>query len=822
MSHIAHTWATGDTITAAPLNALEGAAAAAAYVNEIGVAGTPTGDALNAAHVSYLPAPSGDTTGATDTAAIQSALTAAATAGGGRVLARPGVVYQIAIAGNTTVMNPSGSTPSAAYCIQIPSNVTLDMNGSTLQLRNSTEAMLVCNTNMTGTGTRDHDYGLLNAVLDARSLTFTARSMLQLVYSDRITVRNVKITNGVYQGAWIYDVTDSKFDLLDADGFQGQPWTLGNPQSTGTGHNQIYDSWFGTLRCKNVTLLNTGSQPGNPFNLVLTRCIIESIYARNCSADIKIQQPSSDVVIGQVVTDTCGEATALNSGFKIQGDATQPAGTDRPVRIKVGRVISSNQANIGLYMFHTQECSVESYAGYNNVLLHTANSDVYLGGGINDFIGSIVSRNSHGGGVRITNDNGAAGPTGYRINNVKVINPGQNPANAIKSGVRADFASSGSFGRVEAIDDQATHTMDKGVDITVSTATGTVDYFSCSGQTGVAFNGQSGFVQPSAGTSLKNNYTATSDPLVTSDTAAGYGVGSTWVNTTTKIAYECLDATTGAAVWRRLVADVQVLTASGNWIKPAWATMTQVVLIGSGGGGGSGARGATATARVGGGGGGGGAIGERFITTSDLPSTYAVVIGAAGVGGAAVTTDDTAGAAGTAAAASQFGAYLRASGGAGGAAGGLAGTGGTGGAGGAGPVPGGTGGAAATSGGLGSPGVSTSGTGGGGAGGGISTGNTAIGGQAGSPMLTNGGLAGAAGVAPGGAGGDGGSSTSTSSPVPGAGGGGGAANGTGAAGNGGAGGLYGGGGGGGGAALNGNASGAGGNGAGGICVAISR
>jgi len=42
----------------------------------------------------------------------------------------------------------------------------------------------------------------------------------------------------------------------------------------------------------------------------------------------------------------------------------------------------------------------------------------------------------------------------------------------------------------------------------------------------------------------------TTAPLVTDDTAAGYEIGSRWIDTATDKAYECLDATNGAAVWK--------------------------------------------------------------------------------------------------------------------------------------------------------------------------------------------------------------------------------------------------------------------------------
>ena len=61
------------------------------------------------------------------------------------------------------------------------------------------------------------------------------------------------------------------------------------------------------------------------------------------------------------------------------------------------------------------------------------------------------------------------------------------------------------------------------------------------------------------------NYTAITNPVVTSDTNAGYSAGSVWVNTVLDLVFVCLDATAGAAVWGSTAAiigtDVQAWDA---------------------------------------------------------------------------------------------------------------------------------------------------------------------------------------------------------------------------------------------------------------------
>lgn len=145
-----------------------------------------------------------------------------------------------------------------------------------------------------------------------------------------------------------------------------------------------------------------------------------------------------------------------------------------------------------------------------------------------------------------------------------------------------------------------------------------------------------------AGATLKHNLAATAAPTANDDSAAGYSVGSRWVDVSADKEYVCLDVTATAAVWTEttaggshthtlseitdagtaagkntgtaagdvvevqtggklpaldgsqltnlpsggggLYASVQVFTAGGTWTKPAGITKVKVFVTGGGGG----------------------------------------------------------------------------------------------------------------------------------------------------------------------------------------------------------------------------------------------
>lgn len=78
--------------------------------------------------------------------------------------------------------------------------------------------------------------------------------------------------------------------------------------------------------------------------------------------------------------------------------------------------------------------------------------------------------------------------------------------------------------------------------------------------------------------------------------------------------------------------EMQVFTAYGSYIPPAWARSVEAVVVGGGGGGGAGAFGPSG-ARYGGGGGGAGGVTYAVWPADKLSSPLTAVVGAGGAGG---------------------------------------------------------------------------------------------------------------------------------------------------------------------------------------------
>lgn len=443
-------------------------------------------DAEVASVSALLPAPVASA--ATNTTAILAALTRAselAASLGVVVTLRPAQagLYKIEPTLTKTILNPSGSSASYNVCFPIPNNVIVDGAGSTFQLQGSTEAIVFSNATLDNSA-RNSNIGLINAIADGRSLGFNSHSLLHFSYLDGFKF-DVKIINSSYIGAWLYDVTKMDARRLLGENCNGQAYALGDPQVTGSGHNAIYDSQIDYIGGQGLTLYDTVSHPGNPLYLVGSNVQVKNTFTNECSGGIKIGQPSTDVLYGPTLLVKTGEATELQGAFKIQGNPAYPEGTDRPTRVIATSVIAKECVNMGLYLFHTQDCKVLSYSGYGNVThdVGGGHADIFLSGNNNARVIDASSNKSNAAGLRVNNSGGV--DNGSRIDYLKITNAAQNAAAEIKDSVRIDSASTIKFGAVELVDTEGKTAI--GFNVTSEGAVGGIKDFVATGQTGAEF-----------------------------------------------------------------------------------------------------------------------------------------------------------------------------------------------------------------------------------------------------------------------------------------------------------------------------------------------
>jgi hypothetical protein len=78
-----------------------------------------------------------------------------------------------------------------------------------------------------------------------------------------------------------------------------------------------------------------------------------------------------------------------------------------------------------------------------------------------------------------------------------------------------------------------------------------------------------------------HNLSAVVDPAVTDDSATGgYEVGSQWFNTVTKTGFMCVDASVGAAVWKKITG-FSPGGGAGDYLASGWLAFNDVIQTGS-------------------------------------------------------------------------------------------------------------------------------------------------------------------------------------------------------------------------------------------------
>jgi hypothetical protein len=386
------------------------------------------------------------------TSGIMAALNSASP--GQTVLGKPGAIYKISTSQTSTnFVVPSGTTTMPCGIV-IPNGVILDLRGATLLL-GAVDMVLATNQAAYNNTVSDIGGGLINAVLDGNNQTLTNKWLIQMAKLDRFQL-DVEIKNVKHGGIQIYNATRLRSRYLRADNIAGQPYAIGYP-AAGLG---VSDSAFGLISAKNVTPdpTNTFNYPGNGFYGEMQRSTIDTIITKNCSAGIKLAETCSDLTIGKINTDSCGDSQG-NSGVKFQGTTA----TSGPYRIHVGQITATNQWAHGLWMERSNDCVVDSYIGNGNQTGGTG-ADIWIGGN-RDQIGIVKSLSAGARGVYFR-----PYASDIHLGSVHVVNPGQVATVAGDKSALVVAGGSGVIMNFTAMDDQATKKMYRGISVDDPTA----------------------------------------------------------------------------------------------------------------------------------------------------------------------------------------------------------------------------------------------------------------------------------------------------------------------------------------------------------------
>ena len=393
-----------------------------------------------------------------DTAAIQSAIDAASAAGGGTVIGHKRDTYLIYFTGEQP--GYPGATPYR-YCLRVPSNVTLDLQGGALKLADAQNASLIMNAN-TEDGNTDVNISILSMVLDNNRTKQTesfngSQAALYFYGVGNLRVVGIKVKDAYIYAGRFQNVYNSFFDKLTCKGSSGTCWNFGHSSVRGVPFD-LRDSIIGDVSAEGGEGRFTRFAAGSPFVGAFKRVKINSITSRNCAAGVKIQGGSEDVTIDSVVTHGGANSTD-NSGMKIQGDSAQTP-EQAPKRITVNSVVSEGHGGAGLYIQDAMDVHVLSYTGRNNSgrgKQIASYPDVWLHG-TNITIDDIKSSGAGSNGITIRQ-----GAVNYKLGDVHVLNPGAVPGSRSHAIGVSISGGNGTIGNILVEDDRDPPILTRGV-----------------------------------------------------------------------------------------------------------------------------------------------------------------------------------------------------------------------------------------------------------------------------------------------------------------------------------------------------------------------
>lgn len=351
--------------------------------------------------------------GIDDTLIIQNAIENAKTTSGIVKFAQ-NQVYILTKQGTTGYFNGSANIQQTGYCLKIPSNITLDLNGSTLKLANNQNADIIINEKSSINNYADQNISIKNGILDGNKVNQgtaegTFSNVLRLISIDGLYIDNLKIINGRGVASSIQMCKNGyigKFNVENTDGFSV---IFGLNYTGATYDMMVYNFDIECLTSKNAAYFYTSDTNkeyvGNSFVIVgenIRVGTIKDIYTQGG----KIQTFSKNVFVENYYSE--GD----NSVLKVQGESTD--GIYKPKNITINNVIAKFHTSQVVYLNEVENVSINSIKISNS----TSSTHFVFVNGINVFINDLQIIDCTIGYPLSVKDNSK----NIKINNLTVIN----------------------------------------------------------------------------------------------------------------------------------------------------------------------------------------------------------------------------------------------------------------------------------------------------------------------------------------------------------------------------------------------------------------
>jgi len=211
----------------------------------------------------------GDDT-ADDTAELQAMLDA----GFSKVKLSKDKTFKVSSAGSKTI-----NGTAQFYCLTIPSDTSLDLNGSTIKAADASNASLIMNS--TAGTTQNTDIEIFGGWLDGNQSNQTSPATgetgcLYLHDVDRPKIYNINVKNArIYAGRFLKCV-NGYFDNLRLESSYGDGWSFGIDANS----NQSQECHIDNIYADDCKGTYAGLQ-GNGFIGVFQQCQVGKVYTKN-------------------------------------------------------------------------------------------------------------------------------------------------------------------------------------------------------------------------------------------------------------------------------------------------------------------------------------------------------------------------------------------------------------------------------------------------------------------------------------------------------------------------------------------------------------